>query len=74
MDFNPNKQYMLATTGDDGGIRFWDIRHSKLPVQIRSDHSHWTWSVKFNQCHDQVRVQTAFSFQSHFIRFILEKT
>ncbi len=55
LDFNPNKQYMLATTGDDGGVRFWDFRHPKLPVQIRSDHSHWVWSVKYNQCHDQVR-------------------
>ena len=26
IDFNPNKQYHLASSGDDGAVRFWDIR------------------------------------------------
>jgi WD40 repeat protein len=56
----------LATSGDDGSVRFWDIRNSKLPISIRSDHSHWVWSVKFNQFHDQVR----FSIKSIKLPFV----
>ena len=56
IDFNPNKQYQLATAGDDGSVRFWDIRQaSKGPVAARTgDHSHWIWSVRYNAFHDQL--------------------
>ena len=56
IDFNPNKQYQLATAGDDGAVRFWDIRQAANgPVAARTgDHSHWIWSVRYNAFHDQL--------------------
>jgi len=60
LDFNPNRQYHLATAGDDGCVRVWDLRSPATPLLARSDHSHWVWSVKFNQFHDQL-VLTASS-------------
>eukprot|EP00095_Tigriopus_kingsejongensis_P001479 maker-scaffold124_size330879-snap-gene-1.25 protein:Tk01479 transcript:maker-scaffold124_size330879-snap-gene-1.25-mRNA-1 annotation:"protein tssc1" len=54
LDFNPNKQYHMATAGDDGYVRYWDIRSPNKPLITRADHSHWIWSVKFNQFHDQL--------------------
>ncbi|CAB3365655.1 Hypothetical predicted protein [Cloeon dipterum] len=54
IDFNPNKQYFLASCGDDGNSKFWDIRKTKVPVVTRADHSHWVWCVRFNHFHDQL--------------------
>ena len=54
LDFNPNKQYHLATAGDDGAVRFWDIRQTQLQLAARADHSHWVWTVRFNQFHDEL--------------------
>ena len=41
LDFNPNRQYYLATAGDDGCTKFWDIRNVGSPVMSRNDHFHW---------------------------------
>jgi len=55
LDFNPNKQYFMATCGDDCHVRFWDVRDSTKPVSIINDqHSHWIWSTRFNPFHDQL--------------------
>lgn len=54
LDFNPNKQYYLATCGDDGVVKFWDIRNNSKPLLTRFDHSHWVWSVRFNASYDQL--------------------
>lgn len=27
LDFNPNRQYYMATCGDDGCTKFWDVRN-----------------------------------------------
>ncbi|KAK3794540.1 hypothetical protein RRG08_003690 [Elysia crispata] len=54
LDFNPNKQYYLATCGDDCRIKFWDTRNLAQPLKIISEHSHWVWSVRFNRFHDQL--------------------
>ena len=54
LDFNPNKQYHMATAGDDGAVRFWDIRQPDRQLAVRADHSHWIWSVRFNQFHDEL--------------------
>ncbi len=35
IDFNPNKQYHLATAADDGCVRFWDIRAAAKPLLTR---------------------------------------
>ncbi|KAF6025699.1 TSSC1 [Bugula neritina] len=60
MDFNPNRQYIIATCGDDCRTKFWDLRSSDKPLKILDDHSHWVWSVRFNHFHDQL-VLTASS-------------
>ncbi|KAJ9601626.1 hypothetical protein L9F63_000234 [Diploptera punctata] len=54
LDFNPNKQYYMATCGDDGYSRFWDSRNPSEPVIARADHSHWVWSIRYNHFHDQL--------------------
>ena len=41
LDFNPNRQYYLASCGDDGFTKFWDIRNTSCPVLTRHDHVHW---------------------------------
>lgn len=54
LDFNPNKQYYMATCGDDGYSRFWDVRNPSEPAVARADHSHWVWSIRYNHFHDQL--------------------
>ncbi|KAG7264160.1 hypothetical protein CRUP_038188 [Coryphaenoides rupestris] len=60
LDFNPNRQYYLASCGDDCKVRFWDVRNVQEPVKSLEDHSHWVWSVRYNHSHDQL-VLTASS-------------
>ncbi|XP_017771948.1 PREDICTED: protein TSSC1 [Nicrophorus vespilloides] len=59
LDFNLNKQYHLATCGDDGCIKIWDFRQTNQPVYSRSDHSHWVWCVRFNPFHDQLLLSAS---------------
>ncbi|XP_002154835.2 EARP-interacting protein homolog [Hydra vulgaris] len=54
MDFNPNKQYYLVSCSDDCKVKFWDTRNTHSPLMIRTDHSHWIWSVRYNNFHDQL--------------------
>lgn len=41
VDFNPNKQYYLASCGDDCKVKFWDTRSVTEPVRTLEEHSHW---------------------------------
>jgi WD40 repeat protein len=55
LDYNPNKPYVLATSGQDGLLKFWDLRMAKHPLLVaRGGHSHWAWHVKYNPFHDQL--------------------
>uniref|UniRef100_A0A8C8F962 EIPR1-like beta-propeller domain-containing protein n=1 Tax=Oncorhynchus tshawytscha TaxID=74940 RepID=A0A8C8F962_ONCTS len=54
LDFNPNKQYYLASCGDDCKVKFWDVRNINEPVKNLEEHSHWVWSVRYNHSHDQL--------------------
>ncbi|XP_001602366.1 EARP-interacting protein homolog [Nasonia vitripennis] len=54
LDFNSNRQYYLATCGDDGYMKFWDIRNPTEPVMSKIEHSHWVWSIRINRFHDQL--------------------
>lgn len=54
LDFNGNRQYYIATCGDDGYMKFWDIRNPTEPVMSRMEHSHWVWSIRINRFHDQL--------------------
>lgn len=54
LDFNTNRQYFLSTCGDDGYMKFWDIRLPTEPVLSRMEHSHWVWNIRINRFHDQL--------------------
>ena len=41
LDFNPNKQYLLVSCGDDCKVRFWDTRNTNSSLMVLQDHSHW---------------------------------
>lgn len=41
LDFNPNRQYYLASCGDDCKVKFWDVRSVQEPVKTLEEHSHW---------------------------------
>ncbi|RWS13741.1 protein TSSC1-like protein [Dinothrombium tinctorium] len=54
LDFNPNAQYYIATCGDDCQYKFWDVRNPSSPALTMYNHSHWVWSIRYNQFHDQL--------------------
>jgi len=64
LDYNPNRPNVIVTGGEDGLIKFWDLRKTSSstfsdmndsPIKvIRGAHSHWVTSVKYNKCHDQL--------------------
>jgi hypothetical protein len=59
LDYNPNKPYTLATSGQDGLVKIWDLRSAKHPLLVaRGGHSHWVWSVRYNPFHDQLVLST----------------
>ncbi|RLN51012.1 hypothetical protein BBJ28_00023703, partial [Nothophytophthora sp. Chile5] len=43
--FNPNKPFALASGGDDGKLKFWDLRYARKPTLALAAHSHWIWSL-----------------------------
>jgi WD40 repeat protein len=57
LDYNPNKPYVLTTAGQDGLLKFWDLRSAKQPLLvIRGGHRHWTSRVSYNPFHDQLVI------------------
>ncbi|XP_069126502.1 EARP and GARP complex-interacting protein 1-like isoform X1 [Argopecten irradians] len=59
VDFNPNKQYYLASCGDDCKVKFWDTRNPTEPLKVLSEHSHWVWAVRYNHFHDQLVLSSS---------------
>lgn len=59
LSFNPNKQYYLASCGDDCKTKFWDVRKGNAPLKTLQDHSHWVWSVSHNHFHDQLLLTSS---------------
>jgi len=49
IDINPNLPYYFVSGGDDGRIKFWDLRKVDAPLKSLLNHSHWAWNVKFNK-------------------------
>ncbi|VDP05129.1 unnamed protein product [Soboliphyme baturini] len=58
IDLNPNRNYYLATAGDDCRILFWDTRVVKQPMKSVLSHSHWVWSIRYNPIHDQLFISS----------------
>ncbi|KAJ9473753.1 WD repeat-containing protein DWA2 [Diplonema papillatum] len=54
VEYNPNKQYHIASAGDDGAVKFWDIRSPNQSVAVLQAHDHWVTQIKFNPCHEQL--------------------
>jgi WD40 repeat protein len=55
LDYNPNKPYVLTTAGQDGLLKFWDLRSAKQPLLVaRGGHRHWASRVLYNPFHDQL--------------------
>ena len=52
---SPLSSGVLATSCEDGGINFWDLRRPSSPFSvIEGAHSHWAMSVKY--CPDNEKV------------------
>eukprot|EP00730_Choanoeca_flexa_P020152 TRINITY_DN9852_c0_g1_i4.p1 TRINITY_DN9852_c0_g1~~TRINITY_DN9852_c0_g1_i4.p1 ORF type:complete len:371 (+),score=79.50 TRINITY_DN9852_c0_g1_i4:93-1205(+) len=56
IDYNNNHQYQMVTGGDDGFIRYWDIRDTTKPLKAFQHHSHWVWAAKYNSFHENLLV------------------
>lgn len=55
LDFNPHLPHILASAGDDGVTRLWDLRNPQGPLlEILEHHSYWIYGVRFNPQHDQL--------------------
>ncbi|CAJ0574408.1 unnamed protein product, partial [Mesorhabditis spiculigera] len=54
VDFNPNLPNLLATGGDEGALRIWDLRQPKAAIFCTRPHSHWVTQVRYHQVHDQL--------------------
>jgi len=55
VDYNPNKLSALATAGDDGTVRFWDLRRNDQPLaKVLRTSAAWCTAVKYNRFHDQL--------------------
>lgn len=68
VDFNPNAQYYMATCGDDCEYKFWDVRKPNIPAITMANHSHWVWSIRYNQFHDQLVLTCSSDSRVNLIR------
>jgi len=58
VDLNPLAMHRVATTGEDGIVRLWDVRvsstskpHELLALKV---HSHWGNTVRYSPHHDEL--------------------
>jgi len=66
MDWNPNRPQALCSGGQDGVMKFWDLRKANKAVNgtevnplSLSGHSHWLTNVAYNPSHDQLMLSTS---------------
>ena len=55
-EFDPNKTYLLSTTGMDYSIKFWDIKNLTAPVAAVFSNTHWIWDLKYNKRFSRVMI------------------
>ncbi|XP_030522172.1 WD repeat-containing protein DWA2-like [Rhodamnia argentea] len=48
LDYDTRKKHLLVTSEDESGVRVWDLRMPKAPIQELPGHTHWTWAVSCN--------------------------
>lgn len=53
IDYNPKKQHIFMTAGDESRIRIWDRRMLGTFLFELPGHSHWTWRVCYNPKFDE---------------------
>eukprot|EP01063_Lacrimia_lanifica_P016191 TRINITY_DN22804_c0_g1_i1.p1 TRINITY_DN22804_c0_g1~~TRINITY_DN22804_c0_g1_i1.p1 ORF type:complete len:356 (+),score=131.96 TRINITY_DN22804_c0_g1_i1:101-1168(+) len=54
VEYNPNKQYHVASAGADGCVKFWDVRHLQRSLHVIHGHNHWATQVRHNPFHEQL--------------------
>ncbi|KAL3686907.1 hypothetical protein R1sor_013216 [Riccia sorocarpa] len=54
IDFNPKREDILITSGDDSKIRVWDVKMPGMPLRELPGHSHWTWRVRYNPVYEEL--------------------
>ena len=54
--FNPRRENIVATGGDDCRVRVWDLRRASEPVEDfgggAGAHSHWVWTLAYSPQHE----------------------
>ncbi len=70
IDYNPNKMNQIATAGQDGRIKIWDLRQYDKPVLEMSHHSHWVTSVSYNKFHDQLLLSSSTDTLVHLFSIV----
>lgn len=57
LDYNPNKLNTVATSGQDGALRFWDLRKSeRCLLEYEDEAAGHINKVKYNKFHDQLLI------------------
>ncbi|CAM6035432.1 unnamed protein product [Sphagnum compactum] len=54
LDFNPKKQHIMITAGDDSRIRIWDLKMPNIPLQELPGHQHWAYRVQYNPKYEEL--------------------
>jgi WD40 repeat protein len=60
-EFDPFKSFILATSGMDYSIKFWDIRRLDSPLNSIFNNSHWIWDIKYNKKFSRVMINSSSS-------------
>ena len=59
VQYNANKMHHLASGGDDGMLKVWDMRRFVSPLAVVEAHDHWISSIRFNPFHDQLMLSSS---------------
>eukprot|EP01065_Artemidia_motanka_P019900 TRINITY_DN23801_c0_g1_i1.p1 TRINITY_DN23801_c0_g1~~TRINITY_DN23801_c0_g1_i1.p1 ORF type:complete len:382 (+),score=46.73 TRINITY_DN23801_c0_g1_i1:68-1213(+) len=72
-DFNPGKQYSFVSCGDDGCMKFWDLRkvsgggggsgalgsEAERCIKTVKAHDHWCCTARYNPYHEQLVLSSS---------------